>query len=136
METNLKNEKGEIYYRSALGPSCTILFSNWIGQVDEIDLAKAACLSMVESVNESKVHRVLNDNRQQVGEWPDVHSWLVRDWIPKLSCAGLKYFAHVISSDRRANVEPQRLFNRIINDVEFVTFNSFESAHHWLELQE
>lgn len=123
----------EYVYVSKFDIGDHLLECTWSGHVANIPKAKADCLDMLDKIKKYQLHKVLNDNRKQIGMWPDIREWLLDEWIPALSEGGLKYFAHVMSPDESTNQEAMKVFNQIHHGVEFVTFTSYLSAQEWLK---
>lgn len=109
-----------------------ILYSEWIGFINDIPMAKESCLAVVDKIEETKVHLLLNDNRQQEGPWPTIDDWLQNVWIPAMSKAGLKYFAHIHSKNIFTKFSASNILSEVKNGIEFRHFDNEKSAKDWL----
>ncbi len=109
-----------------------LLHCFWRGEFKDRARAESYCMQMVEEVRRLKVKKLINDNRQQIGQWPDMGTWLQDVWFPAISESGLRYFAHLLSPDAKARTTPDSIFNKTHLGVCYVTFFSYESAFNWL----
>ncbi len=128
----LKNSKNTDMFKIKLLEKEHIIYSEWIGFISEIDIAKQACLMMVNKIKETKVRLLLNDNRKQLGPWPSIDDWLSTVWIPDMSDAGLKYFAHIHSKSVFTQISANKILSETKNGIEFRHFEDEESAKKWL----
>ena len=132
MTHSIINEYGAIVLNTKYVRSKAVLVCDWKGEVTIREVAESCCLQIVELAAYHRSTLVLNDNRHQSGEWPDMEEWLLDYWIPSLAKSGVEYFAHLLSGDYKTNQSAQGIFNQPRDGIEFMTFSSCDSAFTWL----
>jgi hypothetical protein len=128
----LKNSKNTDMFKMRLLDKEHILYSEWIGFISEIDVAQKACLTIASKIKETKVQGLLNDDRQQVGPWPNIDDWLSTIWIPAMADAGLRLFAHIHSKSVFTQLSANKILSETKNGIEFRHFENEDSAKNWL----
>lgn len=132
----LNNPVGKTYFECGILKDTDIIRSVWSGDSRDLDLAKRAAGSIVELLEQTGYKKVLDDNRMGFGDWPDLIVWLKTDWMHSLLQTNLSAYAHVLSPDFDAKLPAYELFNQTKDNVDFVTFDSFNTALHWLKNRE
>lgn len=106
-----------------------ILQCVWIGdQTDEgIKTAGAVIINIIQ---ENRITKILNDNRQVKGSWKDVAVWVNEDWFPAITNAGVNRFAWIYSTDVFARFSARKAAG---NTAIVKFFKKVEDAVEWLE---
>jgi hypothetical protein len=78
---------------------------------------------------------LLNDNYELQGPWFDSTRWLKETWLPQAQRLGLRYVAHVVQADTRADIlsfryAPQHLY--LLDALELHLFHDVATAEEWL----
>jgi len=110
-----------------------IISCAWHGNSQDLDQTKIASSSIVRLLKRTGFTKVLDDNRQGYGEWPDLTQWLKSEWVPELLNTKITAYAHVLSPDFSSKIPASNIFNQIIDGVDFVTFDSYSTALNWLK---
>lgn len=129
----LKDETGKIYLRCELLEPA-ILLAAWIGNDPNGTATRRACETVLELVQQHHLTKVLDDNRQGHGAWPNILKWLDMEWIPAMAKAGALQYAHVLSPDQAAKIPAHLIFDQQVDETSFVTFDSYDSALRWLKV--
>lgn len=113
----------------------TIVHISWIGHIVDVDCAKRAIEQIVEFTQKNPTLAILNDNREQMGRWPDVGiDWLYEVFIGGLAKNGLKFFAHVHSHSLFTQLSADNFLPDIPKyGIEQKTFFDDRSAIIWLQ---
>ena len=110
------------------------LESNWIG-FQNLESVKKGCLIMLNLLKKNNCTRVINDNRQVVGNWSEAVDWANQIWFPAMGEAGLKKFAWIYSQSTFARISAQSTLNVMIGDITAQFFTDGEEAADWLEAE-
>ena len=74
---------------------------------------------------------LLNDNSHLRGPWFESLDWLAEVWVPQAAALGLHYVAHVLQTDRPADILPRRLPASVPFDLQI--FDNVDDAKRWLQ---
>jgi hypothetical protein len=75
---------------------------------------------------------LLNDNRSLRGPWFDSIEWLERAWLPQALQLGLRYVAHVVQADTKADVLTLTFPHSLAKKLELQIFQAVPEAEEWL----
>jgi hypothetical protein len=107
------------------------LFLDWHGDLTLPD-TQAACLALAQCCLARPYPRVLNSNAQIERMSWSVVAWLVTDFLPHLSLAGVEHVAWIYS----ANLTSRHVVQTIVDLVPGFILNTFvdiEEAVNWLQ---
>jgi hypothetical protein len=105
---------------------------DWIGY-HTVDSVKSGCERMLEFLVQYKCHKVLNDNTNVTGIWSGASAWVGGDWLPRMSAAGLKYFAWVYSPSAFSRLSTDESLRNLSEKHIAQTFDDIQSAKAWLK---
>lgn len=111
-----------------------MLLALWVGNDPSGASTRRACETVLALVQQYHFTKILDDNRQGYGAWPNVLKWMDLEWIPAIVQAGVRQYAHVLSPDQAAKYPAHLIFDQQINESSFVTFDSYDSALRWLKV--
>lgn len=89
-------------------------------------------LQMIEVLRASGLKKVLNDNRQVLGNWSEASDWAGKVWFPMMIEAGLRDFAWVFSPSIFAQLAAQKSFDVSDGKANVRFFHDMEEAKRWL----
>jgi hypothetical protein len=108
-----------------------ILICRWIG-FQTTEQVKDGGLKVLALVQEHKITKIMNDNREVVGSWEEAAYWVATELFPELIQAGLKHFAWLLS----ANVYSEMSARFAMEGVAVVRpFYFHQEAREWLNAQ-
>lgn len=107
------------------------LRATWIGFVDLPEAIRGAN-NYLRALEQLHVPYLLNDNSNLRGPWFDTLEWLSQVWVPQASRLGLRYVAHVVQTDRQADIITTRLQQPYEGAFELQVFFSVPEAEEWL----
>lgn len=107
------------------------LFSSWHGKISE-EKVKAGGEKSLEVIQETGCPYLINDNTHLEGSWLESNDWLEQVLIPKLYEAGLRYVAHIYSSDFITKFSAVDLETRI-QSIHFKLFSGIKEAEEWIQ---
>lgn len=107
-------------------------FCNWEGYAN-VDAIKSWGLEFTDLVKKTKCPYLLNDDSKSTGPWTQAMDWIESVLIPKVIEAGLKYYAHVVSSNTFSEMSAKELNMNIGGHLEMATFKTIEEAKEWLK---
>ncbi|OUJ70039.1 hypothetical protein [Hymenobacter crusticola] len=79
------------------------LRATWHGYVDPVE-AMSSAEQYLAHAGVRPCPYLLNDNSGLQGPWFDAVEWLQRVWLPQALEVGLRYVAHVVQADTRADI--------------------------------
>lgn len=135
MKTELKDQKGNVYYTVEFLADKNIVFSQWFGSYLLVEQIKEGALLGLSKIKEHRVSKLLNDNTQLEGTWDEANDWIAQEWMPEALEAGLMKFAHVISKDIFGQLSAEFMEDnnkQMQNTFKLKTFGDLESAEKWL----
>lgn len=107
------------------------LKSNWIGY-QNLESVQKGCAIILELLKKNHCTRMINDNRQVVGNWSEAVDWGNQIWFPAVGKAGLKKLAWIYSPSTFARISAQRALNVMIGDITAQFFTDWDEAVDWL----
>jgi hypothetical protein len=121
------------------GSRCTLTFEEkegwlraiWRGYVDPMEAMRGA-EHYLKSVEPFHCLYLLNDNTALRGPWFDSVEWLQQAWLPHAQRMGLRYIAHVVQADTRADVLTLTFPEPVAGVVELQLFHTVVEAEDWL----
>lgn len=114
-----------------LDPSPGCLHAAWSGYITPSDAMGGA----EHYLTQAKLFHspyLLNDNSNLRGPWFDSLVWLERSWLPRARQLGLRYVAHVVQADARADILTLTCPVPTTNALELQLFDDVASARDWL----
>ena len=106
------------------------IYANWTG-FQTTRSVKEGCEKILQVLTDESCHKVLNDNTYVEGIWSGAAAWVGNDWFPRMSLAGLHYFAWVYSPSVFSQLSTDKALNHTKEG--FVrTFYDIEEAKNWL----
>lgn len=135
METiaTLKDDLGKVFFTCYLIESNSILECVWIGDCDRVECGKKAASSIIDCIHQFRIQKVIDDNRLGYGKWPDILDWLESTWKPELVQAGVTSYAHILSPDKISKKTAHQIFNQVIDQTTFITFDTYDRAIDWIK---
>lgn len=121
------------------GSRCTLTFeetegwlrATWRGYVDPLEAMRGAEQYLM-SVEPLHCPYLLNDNTALRGPWFDSVEWLQQAWLPHALRLGLRYIAHVVQADTRADVLTLTFPEPVAEVVQLQLFHTVVEAEDWL----
>jgi hypothetical protein len=107
------------------------LFLDWEGELKLSDVQNA-CLEIARCFLHRPYARVLNSNAQVTGVSWSVAAWLVSDFLPHLSLAGITQVAWVCSTSLRGRYVVQTVLNWLPGPA-ITSFDDLDAAITWLQ---
>ncbi len=106
------------------------IYANWIG-FQTVKSVKEGCEKILQALIDESCHKVLNDNTYVEGIWSGAATWVGSEWFPRMSQAGLHWFAWVYSPSVFSQLSTDKALNHTKEG--FVrTFYDIEEAKNWL----
>lgn len=107
------------------------LFLDWHGEIT-LQKAKDACVALAHCYLHRPYPRVLNSNAQLESVSWSVATWLVTDFLPHMSLAGVEHVAWICSPTLRGRHMMQTVINWLPGFI-LNTFHDMEGAVDWLQ---
>jgi hypothetical protein len=125
----LRHQEGDVFL--ILQRKKEYIEAKWYGHItaDDVITAAKAYLAVIQA---QPCPKLLNDKSEVTGDWQEVNDWLEFDWFPKVSAAGLRCIAHVLSSNMFSRLSARDLSMRVAPPLQMATFNGRKSAEEWL----
>lgn len=121
------------------GSQCILTFeeregwlrATWRGHVDSLEALRGAEHYLRNAVP-FRCPYLLNDNLELRGPWFDSVDWLQQAWLPHAQRIGLRYIAHVVQANTKADVLTLSFPEPVVGTVEFQIFHTVAEAEEWL----
>ncbi|QNF33738.1 STAS/SEC14 domain-containing protein [Adhaeribacter swui] len=130
MKQELKNAFGRVFLTIEVDHKNKWVSVNWTGYLTE-DNIKTGVLAYTQTMADAKLHCVLNDTSQILGGWDHSLEWVINEWAPRASRAGLKYFALVSTPESFAD-STASTFKANLKSFRAKVFNDIIKAEDWL----
>jgi len=104
---------------------------NWIGY-QNFESVQNGGLQMIEVLRSSGLKKVLNDNREVLGNWSEASDWAGKVWFPMMIEAGLQDFAWVFSASIFSQLAAQKSVDVSDGKANVRFFHDMEEAKRWL----
>jgi hypothetical protein len=131
VDYSVKNKLGEVYFTSSYDETNGWIYNEWTGDVTVEEVIEA-CKVSIEYLEEIKPSKILNDNSQLSGSWDEANDWIAQNWMPRALAAGLKKFAHIMSSDVFGALSAEEMVTKV-SDFEMRIFSNRADAEAWLK---
>lgn len=105
---------------------------NWTGH-QHFKSVQNGGLQMIELLKSSGLKKVLNDNREVLGNWSEASDWAGKVWFPMMIEAGLQDFAWIFSPSIFAQLAAQKSFDVSDGKANVRFFYDIEEAKRWLK---
>jgi len=106
--------------------------ANWTGH-QNFGSVQNGGLQMVALLKSSGLKKVLNDNRELLGNWSEASDWAGKVWFPMMIEAGLQDFAWIFSPSIFAQLAAQKSFDVSDGKANVRFFYDMEEAKRWLQ---
>jgi hypothetical protein len=103
---------------------------DWAGYLTP-DSIKAGAAAYIAAVAESGFHCVLNDTRKVLGPWDHSLDWVLNEWAPNATKAGIRYFAMISTPDSMADASAAKFYAQL-KGFEVRIFGTDEAGKAWL----
>ncbi len=104
---------------------------DWTG-FQTVDAVKGGGMKMMEMLQASGFHKVMNDNTNVMGTWSEAADWAGQEWFPMMEKAGLRYFAWVYSPSAFSRLSAEKAVDVKVGNAIVQFFTDTESAREWL----
>lgn len=132
---NTSIAKGRSYHNEYLSIVCNDgqrwVEVNWTGY-QNFESVQNGGLQMLEILKSSGFTKVLNDNREVLGNWSEASDWAGTVWFPMMIEAGLRDFAWVFSPSIFAQLAAQKSVDVSDGKANVRFFHDMEEAKRWL----
>ncbi|WP_235861332.1 hypothetical protein [Pontibacter flavimaris] len=126
----LSNPGGGVYLTLQLHKD--YIEARWNGHITAGDVVTASKVYLALLQTYPSPDKLLNDKTNVTGDWSDANDWLEFEWLPQVIYAGLRYLAHVYSSNMFSRLSARDLYLRITPRIQMQNFNHRGEALHWL----
>jgi hypothetical protein len=123
---------GRVFYEAHVNPQSNCIYSTWNGFVN-VENVKKACLAGLDLLKKYKCPYLINDNSNLRGPWQQANEWIETIWIPQAITLGLRYFAHIISSDIFGQLSAKDLEKKAVGIFNMRLFENVEQAEVWIK---
>lgn len=106
--------------------------ANWTGH-QHFKSVQNGGLQMIELLRSSGLKKVLNDNREVLGNWSEASDWAGKIWFPMMIEAGLQDFAWIFSPSIFAQLAAQKSVDVSDGKANVRFFYDIEEAKRWLK---
>ncbi|WP_316799522.1 MASE3 domain-containing protein [Pedobacter frigidisoli] len=107
---------------------------NWTGY-QNVETVQNGGLQMLSILKKSGFKKVLNDNREVLGNWSEASDWAAKVWFPMMIAAGLKDMAWVFSPSIFSQLAAQKSVDESDGAANVNFFHDMDEAVKWLESQ-
>ncbi|MFD2245846.1 STAS/SEC14 domain-containing protein [Pontibacter ruber] len=125
----LRHEEGDVFV--TLQQKKDYIEAKWHGHITADDVVTAA-KAYLELIQAHPCPKLLNDKTEVTGDWEEANDWLEFEWLPKVTAAGLRYFAHVFSENMFSRLSARDLAMRISPPLQMSAFEDRKAAESWL----
>lgn len=131
MKKELLNGFNKAYIITEYLPDENWIYNNWMGflPLNKVKDGANACL---EILTETNCPYLLNDNRLVIGAWDKANEWIATDWTPRAVAVGLRYFAHVVTSESFAELSAVAMNEQVNGSFTMQIFHDIDAAKNWL----
>lgn len=111
------------------------VYANWIG-TPTTQQVKDGLDIILKAMQENKIGKILNDNRELKGTWTGALEWIVNDWTPRAIKAGYSAVAFIYSKDVFGKFSVDSLLKQTDENgpVKQKPFRDMEEAKIWLKM--
>lgn len=127
----LKSATGKIFLIIYFDEQNQWIYNDWVGYVAPENVMQGS-MAVLEAIKTHRTAYGLNDNRHLVGRWDDAVDWIGKEWIPKATAAGLRYYAHVVDADSFAAASSENMLTRSEGHFHMRIFSDQGEAKAWL----
>ena len=126
LELLLEERFISIYYDK---DNCWI-YANWNGDQTKESVIYG-CERMLTFLKEYNCQKILNDNTEVTSNWSDAAEWVANEWFPRMSDAGLRYFAWVYATNSASKQATDKTLAQAKSSIA-ITFDDKATAETWL----
>lgn len=106
--------------------------AKWSGHITSCDIITASKVYLSLMQTHNCPDKLLNDKTDVTGDWSDANDWMEFEWLPQAVFAGLRFMAHVYSSNMFSRLSARDLYLRVTPRLQMQNFNNREEGLHWL----
>jgi PAS domain S-box-containing protein len=129
---DLEYRDGHLHIRCNYVSGCMEV--NWTGHQSVKSVQKGG-MQMVAILKRSGLHKVLNDNREVLGNWSEASDWAAKVWFPMMVDAGLEQFAWIFSPSIFAKLAAQKSYEQSDEAANVRFFDDMAAAQQWIDHQ-
>lgn len=102
----------------------------WVGYLTAESI-KAGAKAYIDAVAASGLKCVLNDTRRVLGPWDHSMDWVLNEWAPSATAAGVRHFAMISVPDSMADASAATFYAQL-KGFEVRIFGNDDDAKAWL----
>lgn len=107
------------------------LYLDWKGP-QEVDLVQAACQRLTGFIQQTGVHKALNDNTHITQTSWELVKWVAYDYLPEAGRLGLEYVAWVQSPRPGCRSNLDLMDDFVGHKPQVAIFQDMAAAYEWL----
>ena len=123
----------------ATGGDCLLIYeeaehwlrATWRGPINTEEAMQGAA-AYLDKARALPCAYLLNNNEDLRGPWFDSIEWLERAWLPQALQLGLRYVAHVVQADTKADMLTLTFPHSVAKKLELQIFQAVPEAEEWL----
>lgn len=125
-------EEAAVYFEIADDPELGIVCCTWIGYTDT-DCVKQGSGLILEYVQRYQRRLLMVNSRREEGPWNDSNPWIIDEWFPEVTLAGLEKTA-ILFSDNIFSIASTREHVDMANERGYMVnmFEEEKEAIAWL----
>lgn len=131
MRQELKNAFGRVFLTIDVDTQNKWIHVCWMGYLTA-DNVKLGAETYIEVLQKSGLNCILSDSRLILGTWDHSMEWLLKEWAPKATNAGLQYIAMITAPESLGDSSASK-FHKELNPFETQLFDSRPEAENWLK---
>lgn len=108
------------------------LYVDWIGFIGYECLVDG-CEKILEALVKKSCTRILNDNTNVTGTWPEMSEWVKKNYLSHLVSSGCRQLAWVLSPNIENYYSALEHLQFTGLDIELVLFTDLPTAAAWLK---
>ncbi|HEY4650104.1 MAG TPA: STAS/SEC14 domain-containing protein [Pontibacter sp.] len=130
MKQELTNPFGRVYLTIEVDEENRWVHVNWMGYLTEENI-KTGAKAYTDVLAKAGYNAVLNDTRLIIGGWDHSLEWVLHDWAPRASRAGLKYFAMITNPETFGGSTASNFYSKL-KAFRAQVFDDRKKAEEWL----
>lgn len=130
--TRVFDSSGRMIFEMDCDQDQRLLHCKWFGHIEEEEPAIKACEEIVDAIAKWQLHRVLNDNTQQFGPWPNLDNWISAKWNQRLYDVGLRRLAQLSAGSISTGISTRQAFSWQTAPFQVAYFEQETLARRWL----
>ncbi|MCB2409539.1 STAS/SEC14 domain-containing protein [Hymenobacter lucidus] len=130
MKQELRSSLGRPYLTIDTDMTNRWVLVEWAGYLTAESI-KAGAQAYIDAVAASGLRCVLNDTRKVIGPWDHSMDWILNEWAPNATAAGIRHFAMVSVPDSMADASAASFYAQL-KGFEVRIFGNDDDAKAWL----